>query len=159
MKKEFRIATMIYLGILGVTLGAVLFAGAIAAPVIFHSKNHLGTKILSRYQEGLLMTQIFLRLSRLVLLSMVAVVLYEGYKYKRFERDRLTTAAALLLLMSGSAFNYYYLPDIVNMQLAGEQMTESVAFVNTHKGSEIDFKLFALSIALLMFSNMRKALR
>jgi len=159
VKKGFRVATMAYLILLGITLGATLTAGALVAPVIFHSERWLGSDILSHYQEGLIMTEIFVRLSHLVLVTMIAVALYEGYKYKMFERGTLTTVSTLLLLMSGMAFNYYYLPDIVNMQLAGEKMTATTAFVNTHKGSEIDFKLFSLSILILMIENMRKALR
>jgi hypothetical protein len=73
------------------------------------------------------------------------------------ERDKLTQAAALVVIFTGAMFNWYYLPDIVTMQMAGEQMTQSQAFINTHKGSELDFKIFAAAILLLMIQNMRKA--
>jgi len=157
MKKGFRIATMAYLILLISTFGAVIFAGAVVAPVIFHSSNYLNGEILSHYQEGLLMTQNFIALSYLINIVMVAVFLYEGYKYKKFERDKLTTSAALLVIMSGAMFNYYYLPDIVTMQMAGPNMTATQIFVNTHKGSELDFKIFALAILILAIQNMRKA--
>ena len=157
MKKHFRIATMAYLTLLGVTLGAVLYAGVVVAPVIFHAGRWLGEGVLSHYQEGLIMTQNFIGLSTLVTVTMIAVFLYEGYKYKKFERDKLTTAAALVLLMSGALFNWYYLPDIVTMQMAGEAMTQSEVFQNVHKASEIDFKIFAAAVLLLMVQNMRKA--
>ena len=157
MKPKFRIATMAYLILLGATLGAILFAGVVSAPIIFNSSDYLGSDILSHYQEGLLMTQHFVRLSYLINVVMIAVFLYEGYKYKMFERDKLTTASALLVIMSGAMFNFYYLPDIINMQLAGEVMTKSEAFINTHKGSEIDFKILALALLVLIVQNMRKA--
>ncbi len=156
MKKGFRIATFVYLILLSSTLGAVLFAGIVVAPVIFNSQLYIGD-ILSHYQEGVLMTQNFVKLSYLITVVMIAVFLYEGYKYKKFERDKVTTASALLVLMSGAMFNYYYLPDILTMQMAGEEMTKSIAFINTHKGSELDFKIFAFALLVLIVKNMQKA--
>ena len=157
MKPKFRVATMAYLILLGITLGAILFAGVVTAPIIFNSSKYLGESLLSHYQEGLLMTQNFIMLSYLINILMIAVFLYEGYKYKMFERDKLTTISALLVIMSGALFNFYYLPDIINMQLAGEAMTKSEAFINTHKGSEIDFKILAFAILVLIVQNMKKA--
>ncbi len=157
MKLKFRVATMAYLTLLGVTLGAILFAGAVTAPVIFNAEKYIGEGLLTHYQEGVLMTQNFIALSYLLNIVMVSVFLYEGYKYKMFERDKLTTASALLVIMAGAMFNFYYLPDIINMQLAGPAMTASEQFINTHKGSELDFKILALAILVLMIQNMRKA--
>ncbi|ADV45673.1 DUF4149 domain-containing protein [Nitratifractor salsuginis] len=157
MKKYFRIATMAYLIWLGAMLGAVIYAGAVVAPVIFHSAQWLGSEVLSHFQEGLIMTRNFVLLSYAVTATIIFVFLYEGYKYKMGERDKLTQAAAFVVIFTGAMFNWYYLPDIVTMQMAGEQMTQSQAFINTHKGSELDFKIFALGILVLMIQNMRKA--
>jgi hypothetical protein len=159
MKRNFRIATMFYLILLGITLGAGLFAGAIVAPVIFNSEEFLGSNILTHYQEGLLMTQNFIKLAYLVDFSVIVVALYEGYKYKMFERDKLTQMATFLFIATGLMFGHYYMPDIINLQLAGEQMTNSQTFVNIHKGSEIDFKIFTLATLVLIIQNMRKACR
>jgi len=54
--------TISYLLILGIILGATIYAGAVVAPVTFHSKQWLSSEILSRFQEGLIMTQNFVRL-------------------------------------------------------------------------------------------------
>ncbi|HHH37360.1 MAG TPA: DUF4149 domain-containing protein, partial [Epsilonproteobacteria bacterium] len=83
MKKYFKIATMAYLILLGVMLGAGLYAGIVVAPVTFHTQQWLGSDVLSRYEEGLIMTENFLRLSYLVDVVLVAIFLYEGYKYKK----------------------------------------------------------------------------
>ena len=157
MKKYFKMTTIAYIILLGATLGAGLFAGAVVAPVTFHSENWLGSEILSHYQEGLIMTQNFLKLSYLVTTTVIAVILYEGYKYKKFERDTITQVATFFVIATGLMFGQYYLPDILLMQMAGEEMTKSVAFINTHKGSEINFKIFALSLLVLIVQNMRKA--
>ncbi len=157
MKKNFKIATIAYLVLLGITLGAGIFAGAVVAPVTFHTQMWLGSDVLSRYQEGLIMTQNFLKLSYLVTTTVVAVALYEGYKYKKFERDNITQISTFLVLATGLMFSYYYLPDILLMQMAGEKMTKTVAFINTHKGSEINFKIFSFALLVLMVRNMQKA--
>jgi len=157
MKKNFRIATMVYLVILGITLGAGLFAGAVVAPVTFNTESWLGSEVLSHFQEGLIMTQNFIKLSYLVDFTVIMVILYEGYKYKKFERDTMIQVATFFVVVTGLMFGHYYLPDILTMQAAGEKMTESLAFVNTHKGSEINFKIFSLALLVLMIRNMQKA--
>jgi hypothetical protein len=157
MKKYFRITTIAYLLLLGATLGAGLFAGIVVAPVTFHTETWLGTEILSHYQEGLIMTQNFVKLSYLVTTTVIAVMLYEGYKYKKFERDTITQVATFFVITTGLMFGHYYLPDILTMQMAGEEMTKSAAFISTHKGSEINFKIFSLALLVLMVRNMQKA--
>ena len=157
MNKYFRMTTMAYLILLGATLGAVLYAGIVVAPVTFHSELWLGSEMLSKFQEGLIMTQNFVRLSYLVTATVIAVALYEGYKYKKFERDTITQIATFFVIATGLMFGYYYIPDIVNMQLAGEAMTKTEAFVNTHKGSEINIKIFAAALLVLIVRNMQKA--
>ncbi|PHS31080.1 MAG: hypothetical protein COA92_08785 [Sulfurovum sp.] len=157
MNKYFRMTTMAYLILLSAVLGAGLYAGIVVAPVTFHTDQWLGSDILTRFQEGQIMTENFLRLSYLVNVALIAVVLYEGYKFKKFERDNLTLVATFLVLATGLLFSQYYIPDILAMQLQGEQMTKSVAFINTHKGSEINFKIFSLALLVLIVQNMRKA--
>ena len=157
MNKYFRMTTMAYLALLGAVLGAGLFAGIVVAPVTFHTETWLGSEVLSHYQEGLVMTQNFVRLSYLVNFTLLAVALYEGYKYKKFERDTITQVATFFVLATGLLFSQYYIPDILTMQMAGETMTQSEAFINTHKGSEINFKIFSLALLVLLVRNMQKA--
>ncbi len=139
-----------YITLLGITLGSVLTAGMIVAPVIFKSQNYLHSQILSHYQEGLLMTGIFLKLNYLINFTAIAVFLREGYDYKRFRRDSFIIAAAIVIMFTSFMFTFYYTPDILAYQQAGEQMTQSKAFENIHKGSEIDFKLLAAGLFVLI---------
>ncbi|MDD2399909.1 MAG: DUF4149 domain-containing protein [Sulfurovum sp.] len=157
MNKYFKIITIAYLVFLGAVLGAGLFAGMVVAPVIFHTDIWLQSEMLSRFQEGVIMTENFVRLSYLIDILIVSVFLYEGYKYKKFERDMLTQIAALAVIAAGLLFGHYYLPDIVTMQLAGEEMTQASVFANTHKGSEINFKIFSFALLVLIVRNMQKA--
>lgn len=149
--------TMAYLILLSAMLGAGLFAGIVVAPVTFNTEQWLGADILTRFQEGQIMTENFLRLSYLVNIVLVSVVLYEGYKFKKFERDTLTQVATFFVLATGLLFSQYYIPDIIFMQEQGVEMTQSTAFINTHKGSEINFKIFSFALLILIVQNMRKA--
>ncbi len=157
MNRYFRMITMTYLIFLSAVLGAGLYAGIVVAPVTFHTEQWLGSDVLTRFQEGQIMTENFLRLSYLVNVLLVSVVLYEGYKFKKFERDTLTQVATFLVLATGLLFSQYYIPDIIAMQEQGVEATKSVAFLNTHKGSEINFKIFSLALIVLIVENMRKA--
>lgn len=157
MNRYFKIATMAYLIFLSATLGMMLYAGIVVTSVTFHTQSWLGAEVLTRFQEGQIMTENFLRLSYVVIVMLGAVVLYEGYKFKKFERDTLTQVATFFVLATGLLFSQYYIPDIIAMQAQGEAMTNSMAFVNTHKGSEINSKIFAVALLVLIVQNMRKA--
>jgi len=132
MKKNFRLVTMWYIIFLGSLLGAGLFAG-----------------ILSNFQK----------LAYLVDFSLIVIFLYEGYKYKKFERDTITQVAIFFAIATGMLFSHYYIPDIINMQLAGEEMIKSIEFINTHKGSEINFMIFSVAILIILVKNLQKALK
>ena len=157
MNRYFKMATMTYLIFLSATLGMMLYAGIVVTAVTFHTQAWLGAELLTRFQEGQIMTENFLRLSYVVNVMIVAVIVYEGYKFKKFERDTLTQVATFFVIATGLLFSQYYIPDIIAMQAQGEAMTNSVAFVNTHKGSEINSKIFAVTLLVLIVQNMRKA--
>lgn len=159
MSPIFKNITMIYIIFLSALFGASLFTGIVVAPVTFGTENILGAKILSRYQEGLIMTQNFFKLSFVVTLSIIIVFLYESYKYKMGERDMWTFIALFLVIATGLMFSFYYLPDIVSMQQLGEQATQTQAFDDLHKGSSLDFKIFTLATLMLIVRNLQKALK
>lgn len=151
--------TIAYLILLGISLGAGLYAGIVVAPVTFHSEIYLGSELLSRFQEGLIMTENFVRLSYLVDFTVLAVALYEGFKYKTFDRDTITSVSAFLVLASGLLYVHYYIPQILEFQKEGEKITESKLFENIHFASELDFKLFAAALLVLLARNLYRGLR
>jgi len=157
MNKYFRMTTMGYLIFLSAVLGMMLYAGIVVTSVTFNTDLYVGAQLLTQFQEGQIMTENFLRLSYVVNVMIVVIVLYEGYKFKKFERDTVTQVATFFVLATALLFSQYYLPDIIAMQQQGEAVTKSVAFLNTHKGSEINSKIFALSLLVLIVQNMRKA--
>ena len=159
IKNYFRIFTMIFIITLGTVLGAGLLAGIVVAPTIFHSELLLGSELLSRFQEGLLMTQVFERLAYVVNFLVVIAILYEVIKFKAFESNKWSQILTFLVVASGLLFTSYYIPQILEMQSAGEAMTSGHIFENVHKASEWNFKLFSFSTLGLLILTLRKALR
>ncbi len=158
-KKIFKLMTYTVIISLGTVLGAGLLAGIVVAPTIFHSELLLGSELLSRFQEGLLMTQVFERLAYAINFLVVVVILYEVIKYKAFESDRWSLLATFLVVSTGLLFTSYYMPQILEMQSMGESITGSKLFENTHFASELDFKIFAFSALALLILNLKKALK
>lgn len=159
IQKYFRIFTIIFIITLGATLGAGLLAGIVVAPTIFHSEVLLGSELLTRFQEGLLMTQVFERLAYVVNFLVIIAILYEVIKFKSFENTRWSMIFTFLVVASGLLFTSYYIPQILEMQALGETATSSDVFESVHKGSELNFKLFAFSILGLLILTLKKALR
>lgn len=155
----FKNLTIVYIIFLAAVLGATLYAGIVVAPVTFNTDAVFNSNILSQYQEGMIMTENFVRLSYVVTLSAIAVFLYEGYKYKMGERDMFVMIAALLTIITAIMFSYYYIPDIVSMQQMGEEATKTQYFINIHKGSEINFKIYAFALLILLVKNLGRALK
>ena len=151
--------TLIYIILLGIMLGAALFAGIVVAPTVFHSEVVLGGELLSRFQEGLIMTVNFVKLSHLVDVTILAVILYEGYRFKSFERDTVGLLSAVLVVLTGLLYSHYYIPLILELQAKGEALTESKLFENAHFASELDFKLFAFALLVLLVRNIYRNLK
>ncbi len=154
-----KIITLIYIIILGTTLGAGLYAGIVVAPVTFNSELYLQSELLTRFQEGLIMSENFQRLGFLVTFTVIFVALYEGYKYKMYDRDIFITIPAFIVITTGLLYAHYYIPQILELQKIGESITKSKVFENTHFASEIDFKLFALALLILLGRTLYRNLR
>lgn len=152
--KTLKWIDIFYITILGTALGLVLTLGAVVAPTIFHSERFLSGEILTHYQEGLLMTGIFLKANYFLNLVAILIILREGYSFKLFQRDKIIIAAAATAVFAIFMFTLYYTPDILAYQAAGEEMTKSEIFAKIHKGSEIDFMLLAFSLATLIIRRL-----
>lgn len=157
--KTNKYFTTIYLLILGVVLGSSIYAGAVVAPVTFHSEKWLGSELLSRFQEGLIMSENFVRLGYFILAALFAIAIYEGFQYKRFNRDLVKTLAALGAIMSGALFKFFYLNSILKMQTQGQSVVNSHTFENMHKGSELALTFFMIFLIVLFVRTLQKELK
>lgn len=150
---------ILYLPLIGVTIGVALSSGAMGAPVIFNANLYLGQEILSHFQEGVLMTAIFERGNILIALTSVMILLVEGYHFLYFYRDRITFFSAFVAVCTGFLFVFYYTPQILEFQARGESVVSDPLFQKAHLASEIDFKLFLAAAMLLLVRYLMRRLK
>ena len=140
-------------------MGASLYAGAVVAPVTFNTADVFGEALLSHFQEGLIMTENFLRLSYVTSLTALLVVIYEGYRFKKGGRDVLSAISAFFIIVPALLFSFYFVPEIVMLQQQGELATQSPFFLNIHKASELNFKIFVFAVLILLVRHLQKHVR
>ena len=138
-----------YLLVLGMSLGAVLVLGIVVAAVVFNTDKLPMGILVDRYNAGIVMGEIFHRFSYWTYFLAAFVGLYEAYMYKTGQRDAIVFAAALVVIFSSLMFSGVYSPKILEMQAKGIQATQSDAFENLHRASEIDFKILAVGLIVL----------
>jgi hypothetical protein len=143
--------TTIYLMLLGIALGVEIAAGAFVAPVIFFPQAYLGEGVLTHFQSGILMTQVFFKMN----LTIGFIALYSSiYEVQmlimRKNHDALSSLLSLLSVIATGLFLFYYTPFIVHAQQLGAEQTVTEAFASMHKQSEIDLKLL-MGFQFLLF--------
>lgn len=150
----------IYIWIIGICIGSIISAGAFSAPVIFNVKD-LGVD-LSKFQSGIIMTEIFLRLNTLLIFVAIIITIYEICSLKLSENTKLQK---IILFLSGAIsvicillFSLYYSPFIVEQQKLGEATTSLQSFASMHTQSEITFNIlfFSLSANLIFRVILKK---
>lgn len=148
MNKKALIDVM-YLLTIGMTVGAVLILGAFVAAVVFHSEVYLSIPLLSRYEEGKIMGEIFRRFTYWGYIMAVIIVWYEIVRFKAMQIDIISIMASFgsvgtLLLFSG-----VYSPKMLEFQQLGELSMMNNSFESLHKASEIDFKIMLVMLLIL----------
>jgi len=146
---------VIYLLLVAMALGGVLTLGIFVTATIFHSDNYLAAAMLDHYNEGILMAEIFRRFSYFIALIALAVFAFEANEYKHGRRDTWSLVSGFFIIASALMFSAVYTPKILEMQKLGAEATQSDAFQALHIGSEIDFKILAVALAVLFIRRMR----
>jgi cellulose synthase/poly-beta-1,6-N-acetylglucosamine synthase-like glycosyltransferase len=136
-----------YLLLLFSTFGISIFLGIGVTSTIFGSEISLGEELLSNYQEGLIMTTIFIKFGYFLNFVAISVVLFEAWMWKNGERDRVIFSSAFTTVATALLFVHYYTPQVLEFQSL--ENTETEVFKNIHLASEIDFKIFAVAILVL----------
>ena len=144
----------LYIVVLALCAGAILALGIFVAPVIFVPDPILGKGVLSHFQSGLLMSKIFVHFNYLLGFTAFFVLFYEFKAFFSLDKDKLSFFAAILVIYCAGLFILYYTPFILQAQSAAQ--TQTSAFLNMHKGSELDFKILLFSILILIFRRVYK---
>ena len=128
---------VIYLVMLGIAIGVEIAAGAFIAPVIFFPQKYLGEGVLSHFQSGILMTQVFLKMNLVIGFAALYSIIYEVQVFMmRKNYDFLSFFLSLVIVVGTGLFLYYYTPFIVHAQQLGAMETTTEAFASMHKQSE-----------------------
>ena len=138
-----------YLLLVGMTAGAVMILGVVVAAVVFHSELFLSIPLLSRYEEGKIMGEIFRRFSYWGYLMAAVITLYEISRYKVMQIDKVSILSAIGSVGTLLLFSAVYTPRILDYQSRGEAAIDE-GFEALHKASEIDFKIL-LAMLLILF--------
>jgi hypothetical protein len=128
---------VIYLVMLGIAIGVEIAAGAFIAPVIFFPQKYLGEGVLSHFQSGILMTQVFLKMNLVIGFAALYSIIYEMEVFMmRKNYDFLSFFLSLMIVVGTGLFLYYYTPFIIHAQQLGAMETTTEAFASMHKQSE-----------------------
>ena len=137
-----------YLTLLGSTLGVCIALGIFVAPVVFHA-NSLLKGAIDHYQEGLIMTEIFVRSNYLIAFTSLFVLAVEAYHFLFFCRDKITFFSAFGVVWMGLMFVFYYTPQIIEFQKTGESVLKNELFQKAHFASELDYKILLVCLTIL----------
>lgn len=140
---------VLYLLTIGMTVGAVLILGAFVAAVVFHSEIYLSIPLLSRYEEGKIMGEIFRRFTYWGYVMAAVIVVYEAARFKAMQIDRISILSALGSVSTLLLFSGVYSPKMLEFQQLGELAMMNNSFEPLHKASEIDFKIMLVMLLVL----------
>lgn len=141
---------VLYILLIAMTAGAVLVLGVFVAAVVFHSEVYLTLPLLSRYEEGKIMGEIFHRFSYWAYFMSIIITLYEVSRYKVMQIDKISILSALGAIGTLLLFSAVYTPKILEYQARGEAAIDA-SFEALHQASEMDFKILLLML-LILFS-------
>jgi len=148
MNKRKITIDIAYLLSIGMTIGAVFILGALTAAVVFNSEFYLSIPLLSRYEEGKIMGEIFRRFSYWAYFMAAVIAIYEVSRYKVMQIDKVSILSAIASIGTLLLFSAVYTPKILEYQSRGE-MAMDESFEALHRGSELDFKILLVVLSIL----------
>ncbi|HEB9305424.1 TPA: DUF4149 domain-containing protein [Campylobacter coli] len=151
----------INLFLLAAMIGIELILGIVVAPVIFYPANFIGEGVLSHFQSGLMMTQIFIKMGYLLIFVSIFNLLFEIYSFikedMKFQIKFSKLILSILILILSLVFVVYFTNTIVEIQNLGEQATKSQEFLSIHNASEVVIKIILLMQVFLYFLSFKIA--
>ena len=149
----------INLFLLAAIIGVELVLGVVVAPVIFYPQNILGNGVLSHFQSGLMMSEIFIKMGYALIIVSLFNFLFELYScFKEKTKIQLKISKlilSVLILILSLVFVFYFTNTIISMQNLGEQMTASNEFNAIHSASEVSIKIILLMQVFLYFLSFK----
>ncbi|EAK4033854.1 DUF4149 domain-containing protein [Campylobacter jejuni] len=138
-------------------IGVELILGIVVAPTIFFPQNLIGEGVLSHFQSGLMMTQIFIKMGYLLIFVSVVNFLYEIYSLIKNEIKFSKFMLSLLILILSLIFVFYFTNTIIELQNLGENATKTQEFISIHNASEVVIKIILIMQVFLYFLSFKIA--
>ncbi len=151
MQKSISVGYFLFLGAI---IGIEFAAGALIAPVIFYPSAFIGEGVLTHFQSGVLMTQIFLKLNIILFVWVIVAWAYEVYMLVSKRKDILSFLILLFISACVLMFVFYFTPYMVQAQQQGEQAILTNDFKTIHQASEIDMKVLMMLQITLFFRRL-----
>ena len=144
----------IYLFLLSVLIGFELFAGIAVAPAIFHPENSVGTGVLSQFQSGQIMSGIFIKMNKFLLIVSILSFLFEMINFANNKAQKFNikfSTIAMINLLLALAFILYFTDYILNAQSIGVSAIQTDEFRQIHSASELCIKILLVLQVILFF--------
>lgn len=147
----------IYLFLLALLVGLEISAGAFVAPVIFYPDELIGKGILTHFQSGILMSEIFVRFNNALLFVSAVAFIYEAVNLAKSKNESFnlrfsTFMLAFINVMLAASFVFYFTDYILEAQKLGPEATiESESFAKMHSASEWVMKIMLFAQTILFF--------
>ncbi|MCI6988520.1 MAG: DUF4149 domain-containing protein [Campylobacter sp.] len=146
----------IYLFLIAIVVGIELTLGVLVAPTIFYPSEFLGDNVLSHFQSGQLMTNIFVKYNTPLIIISIIILIYEminfnNNKSQSFNMRFSTLMIGLIHICLALTFVLYFSDYIVGAQAKGPEATMTAEFYSIHNASEWTMKLLLILQTLLFF--------
>jgi Sec-independent protein secretion pathway component TatC len=154
-----KFITAFYIFMLCSSIAVIFILGSFVAPVIFHTEQIHGIPLLSRYDAGLLMSQIFVKSNYILLITLSTIIFYDGIRLMKKKSNALVASLAGLSVVGLAAHIFFFTPQVLEYQAAGAAATALDTFNTIHKLSEADFKFTLAALICLVFVRLSASLK
>ncbi len=153
----------IYIFIIAALIGIELSLGALVAPVVFFPQQIIGDGVLSHFQSGKLMSEIFVKYGGILIAVSVICLVFEmiNFNNNKLQSFRLRLSTLMLTLVNiilALLFVLYFTDYVINAQKIGAEATTTPEFAQIHAASEWCMKLIIVFQTVLFFAKILPAL-
>ncbi len=147
----------IELFLIAVLIGIELSLGILVAPEIFYPV--VGKDVLSHFQSGQIMTQIFVKFGYILLFISIFMLICESLNLRskeNFNKKFSTFMLSFINFCLAIIFVFYFTRYVLDAQNLGAQATQTTEFLKIHNASEWDMKTMLFLQLFLFFIKFPK---
>ena len=153
----------IYIFIIAALIGIELSLGALVAPVVFFPQQIIGEGVLSHFQSGKLMSEIFVKYGGILIAVSVICLVFEmiNFNNNKSQSFRLRLSTLMLTLVNiilALLFVLYFTDYVISAQKIGAEATMTPEFAQIHAASKWCMKLIIVFQTVLFFAKILPAL-